>query len=49
MMKKEDEYEALALVLRGRLGFPKTKVLIEADREQSSDGRRRRETGSTSC
>ena len=46
--KKEDEHEALALVIPGRLGFPKTKILIEADREQRSDGRRR-EIGSTSC
>ena len=30
------------------IGFPKDKILIEADREQISDGRRR-ETGSTSC
>ena len=49
MTKKEDEYDALALVLRGRLDFPKTKVLIEADREQRSDGRRMRKTSSTSC
>ena len=45
----EDEHEALALVIPRRLGFPKTKILIEADREERSDRRRRRETGSASC
>ena len=50
MTKKEDEHEALALVFPGGLGFPKTEILIEADREQRSDRRRRRrETDSTNC
>jgi hypothetical protein len=48
-MKKEDEHEALALVVRGGWGLPKTWKLTEADREQSGDRRRRWETSSASC
>ena len=50
MTNVEDMYEALALVIRGRWGFPKTEILIGAEREQRGDDRRRRrETGSPSC
>ena len=50
----EDEYEASDIVIRGRLGFLRTKVLIEVERNKISYDRRRRrrrrrETSSTSC
>jgi hypothetical protein len=43
-----DEHEALALLTRGGLGLPKTKILTEVEREQRSDNRRRKMTSSTS-
>jgi hypothetical protein len=49
MTNTEDEHEALALLTRGGLGFPNTKILTEAEREQRSDSRRRKMTSSTSC
>jgi hypothetical protein len=44
MMNTEDEHEALALLTRGGLGLPKTKILTEAEREQRSDKRRSKMT-----
>jgi hypothetical protein len=49
MMNTEDKHEALAILTHGDLGLPKTKRLIEAEREQRSDSRRRKMTSSTSC